>query len=367
MAGGEDEAVAVRPVGVRRVRPADVAVEDVGHGSERHRGPRMARVRLLDRVHRERANRLDRAAARPFSCLSPRHCNHTHMAVLIASRLRKEIAGDALFDGVSFKVERRDRLALAGPNGAGKTTLLRMLMGETRSTAASSPSRRERGSPYTTSALPSSAGSRSASTSSTAPVTSSRPRRSWPARVRDGRRRSRRRHALRLLGGAGQARARGRLRLARPRDLGRARPRLLGRRLRPQPADVLRRRADARFSCARACRRPRPAPPRRADEPPRRDEHRVARARASRSTRPSSSSRTTAGSWRRSRTRRSSSRPGRATISRARGTRGGGRRPSAPPTPRRPPSGSRSTSTASSGSLRASGTRSRKPSRHRRS
>ncbi len=54
------------------------------------------------------------------------------MAVLIASRLRKEIAGDALFDGVSFKIERRDRLALAGPNGAGKTTLLRMLMGETR-------------------------------------------------------------------------------------------------------------------------------------------------------------------------------------------------------------------------------------------
>src|SRR6188472_2806389 len=54
------------------------------------------------------------------------------MAVLIASRLRKEIGGDPLFDGVSFKVERRDRLALAGPNGAGKTTLLRMLMGETR-------------------------------------------------------------------------------------------------------------------------------------------------------------------------------------------------------------------------------------------
>jgi ATP-binding cassette subfamily F protein 3 len=54
------------------------------------------------------------------------------MAVLIASRLRKEIAGDALFDGVSFKVERRDRLALSGPNGAGKTTLLRILTGETR-------------------------------------------------------------------------------------------------------------------------------------------------------------------------------------------------------------------------------------------
>ncbi len=52
------------------------------------------------------------------------------MAVLVASQLRKEISGSPLFDGVSFKVERRDRLALAGPNGAGKTTLLRMLAGE---------------------------------------------------------------------------------------------------------------------------------------------------------------------------------------------------------------------------------------------
>jgi ATP-binding cassette subfamily F protein 3 len=52
------------------------------------------------------------------------------MAVLIASNLRKELAGSALFEGVSFKVERRDRLALAGPNGAGKTTLLRGLTGE---------------------------------------------------------------------------------------------------------------------------------------------------------------------------------------------------------------------------------------------
>jgi ATP-binding cassette subfamily F protein 3 len=53
------------------------------------------------------------------------------VAVVIASNLRKELAGDVLFDGVSFKVERRDRVALAGPNGAGKTTLLRILAGET--------------------------------------------------------------------------------------------------------------------------------------------------------------------------------------------------------------------------------------------
>jgi ATP-binding cassette subfamily F protein 3 len=53
------------------------------------------------------------------------------MAVVIASGLRKEFSGDPLFDGVSFKVERRDRVALSGPNGAGKTTLLRALVGET--------------------------------------------------------------------------------------------------------------------------------------------------------------------------------------------------------------------------------------------
>jgi ATP-binding cassette subfamily F protein 3 len=53
------------------------------------------------------------------------------VAVLIASALRKEFAGDPLFDGVSFTLRRRDRLALAGPNGAGKTTLLRALLGET--------------------------------------------------------------------------------------------------------------------------------------------------------------------------------------------------------------------------------------------
>jgi ATP-binding cassette, subfamily F, member 3 len=53
------------------------------------------------------------------------------MAVLIASSLRKEFSGSVLFEDVSFKVERADRLALAGPNGAGKTTLLRALARET--------------------------------------------------------------------------------------------------------------------------------------------------------------------------------------------------------------------------------------------
>jgi ATP-binding cassette subfamily F protein 3 len=54
------------------------------------------------------------------------------MAVLIASDLHKDIAGKPLLGGVSFKLERRERMTIAGRNGAGKTTLLRMLAGETR-------------------------------------------------------------------------------------------------------------------------------------------------------------------------------------------------------------------------------------------
>ncbi len=53
------------------------------------------------------------------------------MALLIASDMHKDIAGKPLLRGVSFKLERRERMTIAGRNGAGKTTLLRMLSGET--------------------------------------------------------------------------------------------------------------------------------------------------------------------------------------------------------------------------------------------
>jgi ATP-binding cassette subfamily F protein 3 len=52
------------------------------------------------------------------------------MAVVIASDIGKDMAGEPLMRGVSFKLERRDRMTLSGRNGAGKTTLLRMLARE---------------------------------------------------------------------------------------------------------------------------------------------------------------------------------------------------------------------------------------------
>jgi ATP-binding cassette subfamily F protein 3 len=53
------------------------------------------------------------------------------MALLIASDMHKDMAGQPLLRGVSFKLERGERMTIAGRNGTGKTTLLRMLAGET--------------------------------------------------------------------------------------------------------------------------------------------------------------------------------------------------------------------------------------------
>ena len=56
----EDEPVAVRPVRVRRGVVHHLHVEKVGKGGERHGGPWVPGVRVLHRIHREGADRVDR-------------------------------------------------------------------------------------------------------------------------------------------------------------------------------------------------------------------------------------------------------------------------------------------------------------------
>ena len=141
------------------------------------------------------------------------------MAVVIASNLRKELAGNVLFDGVSFKVERRDRVALSGPNGAGKTTLLRILAGETEQHGGELAFEKGDARRAARPAAAARAGAcRCASTSSPARATSSRPRRSC-ARLEQAMAGGDARpgDAAPLRRGAGAARARRRLRLARAR------------------------------------------------------------------------------------------------------------------------------------------------------
>ncbi len=50
--------------------------------------------------------------------------------MLLVQNLGLHFAGNYLFDGVTFKINAKDKIGLAGKNGAGKSTLLKVLSGE---------------------------------------------------------------------------------------------------------------------------------------------------------------------------------------------------------------------------------------------
>ncbi len=191
------------------------------------------------------------------------------------------MGGNPLLRGVSFKVERRQRLALSGRNGSGKTTLLRMLAGET---------------PIDGGELSFEKGARVALHDQRPPRDRDLTLRDYvlsgcadlvaleeqlaAARAGDGVRQLRSGDARRLCDRPGPAGARRWIRLAPAGDDRGARARVRGGRPRPVAADLLRRRADAWLARPHPGRRPRPAAPRRADEPPGRGVAGVARGAA---------------------------------------------------------------------------------------
>ena len=62
---------------------------------------------------------------------------HSGKVVLAVDELSKGYGGPPVFEGVSFVVERGERLLVMGLNGAGKTSLLRILAGVTQPDAGS--------------------------------------------------------------------------------------------------------------------------------------------------------------------------------------------------------------------------------------
>ena len=162
------------------------------------------------------------------------------------SDLAKDIAGEPLLRGVSFKLERRDRMTIAGRNGAGKTTLLRMLAGETsvdggelvlregHARRAARPAPAARARPHAARLR----AQRAAASRSSSRPSSARLEHAMAEGDDAGDRPLRRR--------LGALRGRRRLRLARPRATPSPRPRLRRRRPRPPARDLLRRPADAR-------------------------------------------------------------------------------------------------------------------------
>ncbi|MGE5333281.1 MAG: ribosomal protection-like ABC-F family protein [Nitrososphaerota archaeon] len=51
------------------------------------------------------------------------------MSIAVITELTKSYGAELILQGVSFRVDARDRIGLVGPNGAGKTTLLNLLAG----------------------------------------------------------------------------------------------------------------------------------------------------------------------------------------------------------------------------------------------
>jgi ATP-binding cassette subfamily F protein uup len=87
------------------------------------------RVRALEAMRRERAERRERSGTARLSIAAADRSGHV---VFEAEGLSLAYGDKPVIDDFSIRVMRGDRIGLIGPNGAGKTTLLRLLVGDLR-------------------------------------------------------------------------------------------------------------------------------------------------------------------------------------------------------------------------------------------
>jgi len=95
------------------------------------RGVEARRTKSKARIERARRLMAERGPARPrvaaFQASAPPRLSQV---VLEGEGLVKSFTGRKVLDGVSFRLQKGERVGIVGPNGAGKTTFLRLLLGE---------------------------------------------------------------------------------------------------------------------------------------------------------------------------------------------------------------------------------------------
>ena len=99
----------------------------IRRGVEARRTRNEGRVRRLERLRQERAERRDRLGSMRLTLNAGERSGEL---VAELEGVSKHFGSRAVIEKLSLRLMRGDRLGLIGPNGAGKSTLIRLILGE---------------------------------------------------------------------------------------------------------------------------------------------------------------------------------------------------------------------------------------------